>query len=265
MKQNKYFSPARFARLFRNDLMINQKMYFFTLIGLSLAIYALSYFTMATNKSYSNNDYSALFVVYLMAIGVIVGTAFPAFSNSIKTNHYLLLPGSSVEKLLIQFFIRIVIFVPLALIIFWTVTHLAKASMIPDVAAGFNPAKNIKDFQFAMLFNQLDQGHEKLMYGVTLFSISTILFAGSAFFNRFALVKTLIVSAITCFAVFCSFVLFSHIFYPEAVHGFNVHWNYYLVDGESLNNHTVLGYVIGGLSWLFFLPLAYFKLKEKEV
>ena len=265
MKQNKYFNMGRFARLFRNDLMINQKMYLFTLVGLSLAIYALSYFTMATNKGYSNNDYSALFVVYLMAIGVIVGTAFPAFSNSIKTNHYLLSPGSSFEKLLIQFSIRLVIFVPLALIIFWTATHLAKASMIPDLENGFDPAKKIADFQFAKLFNQLDPGHEKLMFGVTLFSISTILFAGSVFFNRFALVKTLIAATLVVGMVFLSFVLFSHIFYPEFVKGFDVHLNHYVIDGDRLNNLTFLGYIIGGLSWLFFLPLAYFKLKEKEV
>jgi len=265
MKQNKYFSMGRFARLFRNDLMINQKTYFFAMVGISIALFTITYSLMRSNTRFNENDFTALFLMYLMGIGVLIGTGFPAFSSSTKTNHYLLIPASSFEKFLVQFVIRIILLMPIALGIFWIDMHMAKATMIPDLANGFDPATQIKDFHFNMLFNQIDPGHEIKMFILSLFSVSTILFAGSAFFNRFALVKTLIVSAIIVFTVYCSFVFFSHIFYPEVVHGFDVHLNHYVIDGDNLNNLTFLGYIIGGLSWLFFLPLAYFKLKEKEV
>jgi hypothetical protein len=265
MKQNKYFSTRRFVRLFRNDLMINQKTYLFGIVGLSLAIYSIAFIFMNNNKNFSEGIYSLLFTLFLMAIGVFVGTAFPALKNQIKTSNYLLAPGSTLEKCLVQFVIRMVIFIPIALLIFWISVHLAKASLVPNLANGFDPATAITDFHFKNLFIQIDPGQETQMLIISLFSGSTILFAGSAFFNRFALVKTLIAAALVVGLVILSFVLFSHIFYPDQVHGFNVHLNYYIVDGDRLNNHTFLGYIIGGLSWLFFLPLAYFKLKEKEV
>jgi hypothetical protein len=223
------------------------------------------YFLMMSSQHVGANQYTGFIAFYLMGVGVVIGTAFPALTNQIKMSNYLLAPGSTLEKYLVQFAIRMVIFIPIALLIFWISAHLAKASLVPDLARGFDPTTEIKDFHFTELFSQIDPGQETQMLILSLFSVSTILFAGSAFFNRFALVKTLIAAALVVGMVFLSFVIFSHVFYPEQVHGFNVHLNYYIVDGDRLNNHTFLGYIIGGLSWLFFLPLAYFKLKEKEV
>lgn len=264
MKQNKYFSPGRFARLFRNDWLINQKTYLFTLAGLGIAIYALMYFLMMNTQHVGENQYTGFIVFYLMGCSVVVGTAFPALANPIKACNYLLAPGSTLEKYLVQFVIRIVIFIPIALLIFWISAHLAKVSLVPDLASGFDPATKIADFHFTRLFNQIDPGQEIQMFILTLFSISTILFAGPAFFNRFALVKTLIAGALVIGIVMLSFVFFSHVFYPDVVHGFDIHFKHYEINEKHLNNLTFLGYIIGGLTWLFFLPLAYFKLKEKE-
>ena len=64
---------------------------------------------------------------YMMAVGVIVGTAFPDLTDKIKTSNYLLNPGSTFEKLMVQFLLRIGLFVPIALGIFWIAIRLAKA------------------------------------------------------------------------------------------------------------------------------------------
>ena len=263
MKQNKYFSLGRFSRLFRNDLMINQKTYLFTLIGMSLAIYALTYFLMITTKHFSDSQYTGLFMFYLMGMGVFIGSAFPALSDQIKTSNYLLAPGSVFEKFIVQFVIRMVIFIPLALAIFWVATHLAKASLVPDLSIGFDPAEQIQDFHYGNLFNNINN-LDRFIIILSAFSITSILFAGSAYFKRFSLVKTLIVTGIMVGAVILSFVLFSHIFYPIETHGFEMKLKTYKIS-EDLFNVQLAAYLLGGLSWLFFLPLAYFKLKEKEV
>jgi len=264
MNINKYFNPKRFANLFRNDLLINQKTYLFTLAGLGIAIYALSYFFMRVNNGFQrSNEYIPLLVFYLMGIGVVIGTSFPALSNQIKTSNYLLTPGSTFEKYLVQFVIRIVIFIPLALIIFWIGTHLAKASQIPNLERGFDPSK-ITDYHFKDLFQHIHGFRDQLIVVLSIFSTASVLFAGSVYFNRFALVKTLIVSGIVIGAVVCSFVLFSHIFYPSETHGFDVRLKTYKIT-ETLYNVQLAAYLLGGLSWIFFLALAYFKLKEKEV
>ena len=263
MKQNKYFSPVRFSRLLRNDWLINQKTYLFTLAGLGIAIYALFYFSMITTKHVGINQYTGFIVFYLMVVGVVIGTAFPALTNKIKTGNYLLAPGSTLEKFLVQFVLRIVIFVPVALLIFWISAHLAKASLIPDPKIGFDPAVSISDFRFSELMDGI-AFFDKMTIVFSIFSTACLFFAGSVYFNRFALVKTLILTAIITGAVVFSFVVFSHIFYPESVHGFDIHLTNYKVTND-LYNTQLAGYLTAWLCWLFFLPLAYFKLKEKEV
>lgn len=265
MKQNKYFNPGRFAHLFRNDMLINQKTYLFAIAGLSIAIYAFTYLIMRTNRGGFNraDDYIPLILIYLMAIGIAIGTAFPALMNQIKTSNYLMAPGSTFEKYMVQFSIRVILFIPLALLIFWIGTHLAKASLIPDSRINFDPSR-IPDFHFSDLFKDVPTFRDKFMIIISIFSFATVLFAGSAYFNRFALVKTLIVSGIIIWAVVFSLVLLSHIFYPASTHGFEVELKTYKIT-EDLLNVQLAAYLMGGLSWIFFLVLGYFKLKEKEV
>ncbi len=262
MNKNSFFSPGRFARLFRNDLLINQKTYLFTLAGIGIAIYALLYFSMVTTKHVSLNQYTGFIVFYLMGVGVVIGTAFPALTNQTKMSNYLLAPGSTLEKYLVQFIIRIVIFVPIALLIFWISAHLAKASLVPDPKIGFNPEVSITDFSFESLFN-LFYYKDIAPTILGIFSMYAFLFAGSVSFNRFALPKTLIFAGGILITMFFSLVLFSHIFYPLENHGFEIKLEPYKVG--DIDSYKVFLYCWACLSWPFFLLFAYFKLKEKEV
>ena len=262
MKQNKYLNMGRFARLFRNDLLINQKTYLFTLAGLGIAIYALMYFLMMNTKHVGANQYTGFIVFYLMGVGVVIGTAFPALTNQIKTTNYLLAPGSTFEKYMVQFVIRMVIFIPIALIIFWISAHLAKASLVPDPTIGFDPEVSIADFSFGSLFNRLYyKDIAPIILGI--FSMYAFLFAGSVSFNRFALPKTLIFAGGILVTMLFSLVLFSHIFYPLETQGFEIKLKPYKVG--DIDNYKVFLYCWACLSWPFFLLFAYFKLKEKEV
>jgi hypothetical protein len=263
MKQNKYFSPGRFAHLLRNDWLINQKTYLFTLAGISIASYALMYYAMITTKHVTINQYTGFIVFSLVCIGFVIGTAFPALTNQNKASRYLLMPGSILEKYLVQFLIRIVIFIPVALFIFWISAHLAKASLIPDPEIGFDPEACIADFSFKSLFNSLYyKDIAPILFGI--FSGYSLLFAGSVYFKRFALPKTLIFLGIIVGTMFLSFIVFAHLFFPESANKFNVTFPVYKISSDTENIKLFL-YIIFGCPWLFFLPLAYFKLKEKEV
>lgn len=201
---------------------------------------------------------------YFLGIGIVTGTSFPALADQVKTMNYLLTPGSNLEKFMVQFVTRIVLFIPLALSIFWIATHLAKASLVPDPTIGFDPAIRIGDFHFWNLFNPDITSLDRFIIMLSLFSLISLLFAGSASFKRFSLIKTLIVLGIMIGAIVLSFILFSHIFYPAETNGFRIKLESYKIM-KDLSNLQLAGYLLGGLSWLFFLSLAYFKLKEKEV
>jgi hypothetical protein len=217
---------------------------------------------MYFGQNFNNDNYSVLFASYLLGAGVFVGTAFPVLNNQIKTSSYLMTPGSTLEKCLVQFLIRFVFFIPVALMIFWIGMYLAKASLIANPYIQFDVQAQISDFHFNKLF-AVEWKQNTFIY-LSIFSIHTILFAGATYFNRFALVKTLIVSAIILGAVLLLFVIFSHIFFPSQTNGFEIELHPYEIWGE-LYNIQLFFYLLGGLSWLFFLSLAYFKLKEKEV
>jgi hypothetical protein len=263
MKQNRYFSPGRFARLLRNDWLINQKMYLFTLAGISIASYAFMYYPMITTKHVTINQYTGFIVFYLVCIGFVIGTAFPALTNQTKTSNYLLAPGSTLEKYLVQFVVRIVIFIPIALLIFWISAHLAKASLVPNPEIGFDPEVSITDFSFKSLFNQLYfKDIAPTILGI--FSMYSLLFAGSATFKRFALPKTLIFFGSIVGVVSLAFVFFSHLFFSASTQGIDINLPIYNIDNDT-ENIKLFFYIIFGCPWLFFLPLAYFKLKEKEV
>lgn len=266
MKQNNYFSLKRFIRLLQNDFLLNRKIYLFSVIGLGIAIYAITYilFINSSNSSFRHQDYIPLLLIYLMVVGVFIGTSFPALTDQIKKTNYLLAPGSLFEKYMVQFVTRIVIFIPLALSIFWIGVHLAKTTVILFPIWNTNYS-GIEDYHFFDLFrNQNLRMVDIMAIFLSIFSMASLLFAGCTYFNRFALVKTLIVTTVTVFTIICSMVLFSHLFYPAETNGFDIRLKTYKI-GYDLYNTQLAIYLLGGLSWLFFLPLTYFKLKEKEV
>jgi hypothetical protein len=264
MKQNKYFSIGRFTRLLQNDWLINQKTYLFAIVGLSLAVYSLIYFSMITTRSVTINQYTGFIIFYMMGVGIVVGTSFPAINNQIKMSNYLLVPGSTFEKFMVQFVIRIVLFIPIALLIFWICAHLAKASLIPFSKIGYDSAVQIADFHYRDLIERMHP-IDRVPAITSIFSALCTLFAGSVYFKRFALVKTLVSLGIIYFAIIFSFILFSNIFFPyETSNLRTIDFHTYKIS-RDLTNTQLFAYLIGCLSWIFFLPLAYFKLKEKEL
>ena len=183
MPLNNYFSFKRFSLLLQQDLLINRTKYLLGILGLGLISYLLFYWYLSTNKSqiisYAesiNNRYMTCFMFYIMGVGAVVGTAFPELSDKIKTANYLLSPGSTFEKFLVQFLLRIGLFVPIALGIFWIAIRLAKASLLPEMLYGnqfFDPSL-VPYFKFRLLVTrEVDQ----------LWSIPEILIMVFGFFS----------------------------------------------------------------------------------
>jgi len=277
MPFNNFFNFNRFVLLMKQDLLIHRKKYVLTLTGLGLVTYLLAYWFLFVNKSSLasfagriNELYMVCFAFFMMGVGVAVGTAFPELKDKIKTANYLLTPGSAFEKFLVQFMIRIGLFVPMALGIFWIVIRLAKASLIPEMLFGnqfFDPTL-ISNFEFRLL---VTYGHNNEMWPlweimsvfVGIFSYGTYLFAGASYFKSYALIKSVVFSILVFFGCILLFVLLSHVFYPEETHGFNVQLESFPVT-EDIGSIELAVLLLAVISWIFFLPVTYFKLKEKE-
>jgi len=200
----------------------------------------------------------------MITIGVIIGTAFPDLTDNIKKSNYLLNPGSTLEKLLLQFLIRIGFFVPIALTLFWIAIRLAKASLVPGVS-GLDPSI-IPYFEYSLLIternNRILETWQIVFTVFGLFSYGMYLFAGATIFKSYALVKTVIFSIIILLISILFTVGLSHIFYPKTKDFGNSLEEYQVT--ENLSNINLFLSALSLFSWLFFLAFAYFKLKEKE-
>lgn len=274
MSFNNHFNFNRFVRLFQQDLLINRTKYLLAILGLGLITYLLTYWFLSSSKSsiinYAeniNNLYVVCFVFFMMGVGVIVGTAFPELTDKIKTANYLLSPGSAFEKFLVQFLLRIGFFIPIALGIFWIAIRLAKASLIPEMINGnqfFNPAV-VPYFEYRLLVTRegkLWDTWQILLMIFGFFSYGTYLFAGTTFFKRYALVKTVVISGILFFSCILFSMLLSKIIY-SAPRFFDIQFYAFQVT-ENFDSTEFSLLFLSLLSWVFFLPIAYFKLKEKE-
>ena len=265
MTSNKYFNLNRFANLFKYDALLNYKTYLFSLIGVGVGgyVFCYLYFSMTKAQTYYNEYYIPMFLIYMMGTGIVIGTSFPALRNQIKRAASLMVPGSILEKFLVQFLIRIVIFIPIALFLFWCGINLARLSLVPNPSINYDPAR-IPYFGYGVILEDVSNWRNILASILGVLSIASILFAGSTFFNRYALAKTLVTIALSVLGMIIVFVIFSHIFFPEVVSGFDIHVADYKI-GVDLHLAELYAFILTGIPSFFFLPLAYFKLKEKEV
>jgi len=275
MSFNNHFNLKRFSRLLQQDLLINRKKYLLSIIGLGLVTYLLSYWFLSSSKpslvqspELINIIYFTYFLFYMMLVGVIVGTAFPDLTDKIKTANYLLSPASTFEKFLVEFLLRIGFFIPIALGIFWIAIRLAKASLIPEIINEnlfFDPTV-LPYFEFQLLVtrgvDKLWDSWQILFFIFGFFSYGTYLFAGTTYFKRYALVKTVLISGILFIGCVLFSMLLSNIFYPE-ITGLKLQLETFQVT-EKLDSTKFSLLSLALLSWIFFLGMAYFKLKEKE-
>lgn len=250
MKTNNFFDPVRFFGLLKQDLLFNYKFYLSFLIGLNIGIYVFSYLLIRNanpSTPYYMFAYSYLQDILLGAMIIFIGISFPAFRNQTNTSYYLLTPGSAFEKMLVQFVIRFLLFIPLAMILLRLGISLAIASMVPDPKSGFDPLF-VESFNFRAYF--IDSGFFRLRAMRDL-AMLFLVFAGSVYFGRYAVVKTLVVMLGLPVGLFLI--------------GGKIYWTKIYTD-------YLIGYnFIAGLTpvligiLLFSLPWTYFILKEKEL
>lgn len=263
MTTNKYFSFSRFGNMLKNDILMNHKQYLLTIAGGFLVLLIILVWTMVDRTyDFRIGDYNAIFTMFLLGSAVFIGLSFPELSSRKRTCNYLLLPSSIFEKYLVQFFIRLLIFIPLAIFLFILLTYISR-SIATQINIFQGRFFEIENFDIMKVFdnkNFLDS----FFLSMALFSLATFFFSARLFFKRFALVKTVFLGAGLIFLFLCFMVLMSHIFYPET-QGFNIRLNDIILNEKlRLSNTMLYVYYIAGLSWIFFLVFGYYKLKEKQ-
>ena len=272
MKFHKFFSLKRFGRLLAADLQLNSKRYLYLIAGAAVGMYLLMLVFLLNGYNVNHYPvrsefYMTTFILSLMAFVAYAGSAFPSFSEKPATAGFLLFPASGFEKLMSQFLIYIVAGISLFLFLFWVDAHLVRLSLsnLESVRTG---KWLIEPFNYSMMIFRNDSYRnvsEYYMQWLMFFSVGCFLFTARLFFGKFALAKSIICGIVLAVSGTCLMVLCSHLFFPEKTQGFEVSINFYHTNFFDMGNDSLFIYSLCGIICLFFLPLAYFKLKEKQL
>jgi len=279
MSLQKYFSAKRFYKCLKYDLVLNGKTYFFTLIGLMVVLLIINlinlnsfdnFYSFSSNSKYINFDtyffksyYRPVFIFFIIFGAILsAGTSFSALRSSNKSINYLLLPASILEKFLVQFLIRIPVFVMLFIPIYWLNFKFSYNfySLFDTVS------ETVKSYGLLSPFQPKNMDHIDLCLIVIAAVMSSLFaFVGATYFKKYALFKSVLTFALTALFMFLLMVLFSHLFYEHhANEFFQIKLKMFPVyeNFNSIEIYTIT--LFTGLS-IFLLPLAYFKLKEREI
>lgn len=257
-----FFNIKRFSNLFRNDILLNHKKYLVTILGGILIFYLMMvYFMWHNHSNFTEDRYAGFLVLCALGVFAFIGSAFSDFNNRKGTCSYMLLPASIFEKYLEQILVRFILFIPLAALFFWADTYLARWTVLQ-----FHSVQEsgiiIDRFNYLHLIPN-NEVRETVIILLGCFSLGTFLFSARLYFTRLALAKTIILAGVLLFLLGFFMVILSHIFYPAETSGFEVSIPNFNVFRDICNT-TLYFYYLVSLSWVFFLPLGYFKLKEKQ-
>lgn len=266
MKLKDHFSVNRFYKYLKYDLVLNGKTYLFVMIGLVLALVFIHFFTLSTasNRVDFKTSYYIPIFFFTFIIGLVVsgGTSFPALRSSQHSINFLLLPVSNLEKFIVQFLFRVLFFILLFVPLYWITFNIAYGIY------GLFEWTNfiyLEPFELFSVFSEITTTLDKLATVFSIISLAAFAFAGATYFKKYAFFKTILAFSLLIFCSFLLMVLFSHIFFPSNSRDvFEVKIENYYIN-KDLNNEQLFMYIFGMASSLFLLPLAYFKLKEKEV
>jgi hypothetical protein len=268
MNKNSFFSFSRFGLLLRNDFMLNYKKYLLTIAGAFLAGILIIYINMPSGKygyDFHPGRYGDIFVIFLIGLGAFIGLGFPAFSNKASTHSYLLMPCSTFEKFASQFLIRIIIGTALIFLIFYVDAIIVRSAALHSLSQYNNPAK-IPVFHFSDLFfsyNNININIVKYTSICLFITLGLYIFSVRLYYKRLAMIKTALTLAATAALIALLCIVMSHLFYPETK-GMDIIVNDYQVF-QNISNMDVYMYTLFCVPIIFFLPLGYFKLKEKHL
>ena len=278
MKTGSIFSLKRFLSLLKRHFFHSYKTLLLGLLvgfGISFLVVAFLQFVNGRNQQFNSTFLVIGIFGYALLGGFYISTAFSPFRTKEKAQAYIMLPGTALEKLLVEFIYYPFLFLLLFPILYLTAYELS-TSFITLIRPDFVPF-NLKS-EFLHLLNP-KRGYYENGFDVSStinlwplwlsasFSIAMAFFLGAVAFKKQVMLKTLLVLIVYfgfCIALF--YYLMSEL---EWAH-------YHISNGKSFLTPSGSGlrsevdmvaffsYLI--LCWgLLFSTVSFFKFKEKEV
>lgn len=277
---NQTFSFQRWTILLAKHWAENKKRYLLSVAAYMSLLLVWFVFIMLTDDHdpLARGLQQITFYFSFILVGPFYASQFfSELSSKAKGTNYLMVPASSLEKLLSSLF-YVLIFFPLVFIAAFYVVDIlavfiANASHpgydgILDRQGGLLKAKLVNVF-----YSPRPNDREALYYGILMFfALQSAALLGSIYFGKYSYIKTAISITLTCLVIALIGFYFTSLFLPRG--GFNQLTNYRVFsdDGGEIKLIQLPNWIGKALEYFFFYgfpPLfwiaTYFRLKEKEV
>ena len=278
MNQHSIFSGSRFLKLLRQHILHSQTALLLGLLvgfGICFLVIAFMQFVGRPDQSYSDQFTMIAVFGYAILGSIYISSAFAPFRNKERAQDYLMIPGTALEKYLLE-----LIFYPLLFVVLFPLIYLGayalSTSFISLIKPGFVPFDLISALKELFISKEtiLKDGQRVSVYVPLLilwvsaiFSFAMAFFLGAVSFKKYTMLKTLLCLGIyigLCFGLF--FLLIDQLGWSD----------YKLSNGESYlspfsekykSDRAILTFFSGWLiCWgMIFGLVSFFKLKEKEV
>jgi hypothetical protein len=260
---NQTLDIQRLGWLIKRIWVENRKLFGMTYVVLVLLCIAAYYLWRDADGAVVDRDirFGSL-VVGMFGLGVLFANyIFRDFSHTPSTMSYLLLPASHLEKFLSGLFYVLIVY-PIVIIATHSLIDYAAFEIIKSsypitlMEQSVIPYKELFEDYFGV-------NETKFMNGITiLVNFWTFTIMGTLFFQRLSLIKT----AFLGFSSIATIALLEYLMFHSIIGDLNNNITFNTENDSLLTAYTTVGIVmLRFVLPLFWLLIAYLKLKEKEV
>ncbi|MEP6737836.1 MAG: hypothetical protein ABJA70_20090 [Chryseolinea sp.] len=263
MTTNNTFSFQRLTLLLKQNFFHHYKLFGIYIAAFAGGVFILHLLIQMAEEFRDQpiGKFFEIFVGLFIAVSVLAtGTAFPNLRTKEKALAYLLLPASTLEKLIVEWIVRVLFLIILVPILYWAVYGIENF-MISAINPDYHVTGDIR--------YEIPNGpsHEEGMRGwwytfsISLTSTMFILpFTGSTVFVKNPLIKTLF-----ALAIFVVFHVFLAYFFIEILNFKDLSPNKKILFISTAESALITATFASVIFNVGLLTASFFKLKEREV
>ncbi|MBX3255010.1 MAG: hypothetical protein KF862_12785 [Chitinophagaceae bacterium] len=260
------FSFSRLWLLIKKQWFDNSRLYILSalaLTGLLIFIFLIWWLSGKYEHRFSEAPTKGIFFVMLFVAGsVFASTTFTMLGDKAKGIYWLSVPATPLEKLACGFFFSCIVFLAVYFTAFWLIKY------ITFFLIELNPRNVLVRTDPNDIFGQ--KVTPVLLY--VFFAVQSLFMLGSVYFERFAFIKTTLVTLLICFlfVIFIQFLV--HNLLPDSF-GIRSFSKFIIYENNQPPKIYLLPHWVEDILqplakfiWVpVFLTAAYFRLKEKEI
>jgi hypothetical protein len=273
---NPTFDLSRWGLLVRQHWIENKKRYLLSMAALAGVLF-MWFFYMCLVDEVNPMDAMIQRGTYLFLISIsgcfYASQFFRELGSRSKAINYLLLPASSLEKLLVSILYSIVLFFIVFTAIFYLVDVIviALVNAIHPVYTEPNVNGVIQKASVINVFGWFGVANGVSFFLSAYFAIQTAFLLGSVYFEKYSFVKTVISLFVVFLVIYLVIWFFVDTILPDGgyhrdIGSFRIqnNGNDHLVELPNVVREVLVGLFKYGFPF-FFWVVTYFRLKEKEV